>query len=225
MTLHPTLFEPELQSTLFLTTNFISFIVVGVILRAWPLSIIWTAVYLVFVVAVNRRLASGRSYRPTQSLRGQTVIVTGAATGIGRASAVQFAKLGARVIIGVRGEERAERVARELTAESNGGTVIGYDLDLACLANVKLFAKRIDRVDILLNNAGALQPSFSLTVDGIEKQFATNHGTFVLRHPPHASVLFSRPRLSHSATLAASRSRAHCPCQQSCPSFRQCSRY
>ena len=184
MKLHPTLFEPEVQSTLFLSTNLISFIVAGVILHAWPLSIVRTGVYLAFVVAVNRRLASGRSYRPTQNLRGRTVIVTGAATGIGRACAVQFAKLGARVIIGVRGQERAERVARKLTTESNGGTVIGHDLDLSSLANVKSFAKKINRVDILLNNAGALHPTFCLTVDGIEKQFATNHGTLPFRHEP-----------------------------------------
>jgi protochlorophyllide reductase len=40
---------------------------------------------------------------------------------------------------------------------------------------VKLFAEKIDRVDILLNNAGAIQETYSVTTDGIEKQFGTNH--------------------------------------------------
>ncbi len=124
---------------------------------------------------INHALAAGCYYLPIKNLRGQTVVITGAATGIGRVCALQFAKLGARVIIGVRGQERAERIAKELCQESHGGSVIGYDLDLSNLANVKLFAEKIDRVDILLNNAGAIQETYSVTTDGIEKQFGTNH--------------------------------------------------
>ena len=95
-------------------------------------------------------MAAGRYYWPIKNLSSQTVIVTGAATGIGRVCALQFAKLGARVILGIRGQERAERIANELSKESNGGTVIGYDLDLSSLANVKRFAEKIDQVDIFI---------------------------------------------------------------------------
>jgi hypothetical protein len=175
MKLHPTLYEPEVHSIIFILANLISSLLVRLISHSWPLSIVWTIFYLILVFFINHGLAAGRYYLPTKNLRDQTVIVTGAATGIGRVCALRFVKLGARVIIGVRGQQRAEIIAKELSEQSNGGTVIGYDLDLSNLANVKIFAEKIDRVDILLNNAGALQESFSVTTDGIEKQFGTNH--------------------------------------------------
>jgi len=175
MKLHPILFEPEIQSSIFLTVNLFASLFTWLICHSWPLSMFWSCFYIILVFLMNHALAAGRYYLPIKNLRGQTVIVTGAATGIGRVSAHRFAKLGARVIIGVRGQERAERVAKELSKETQGGTVIGYDLDLSSLANVKQFAEKIDRVDILLNNAGAVQQTYSVTADGIEKQFGTNH--------------------------------------------------
>jgi len=173
--MHPTFLEPEVHSSIFLLINFIGVILIRLIFHSWPLSLFWSCFYIILVFLINHALAAGRYYLPIKNLHGQTVIVTGAATGIGRVCALKFAKLGARVIIGVRGQERAERIAKELCAESNGGTVIGYDLDLSSLANVKEFAGKIDRVDILLNNAGILYSSFSLTTDGIESTFGTNH--------------------------------------------------
>ncbi|CAF2546074.1 unnamed protein product [Rotaria sp. Silwood2] len=181
MKLHPIFFEPEIHSSIFLIGNLICSIIIRLIIHSWPLTTFWSCFYIIIVFLINHSLASGRYYLPTKNIRNKTVIVTGAATGIGRVCAIRFAKLGARVIIGVRGEERAERIAKELCKESNGGTVIGYDLDLSSLANVKRFAEKIERVDILLNNAGALQKTYSVTVDGIEKQFGTNHiGHFYL---------------------------------------------
>jgi FlaA1/EpsC-like NDP-sugar epimerase len=175
MKLHPIFLEPEIHSTIFLSANLIGSIFVYFIFHSWPLSIFWSGLYIILVFLINHALAAGRYYLPTKNLRGQTVIVTGAATGIGRVCALRFAKLGARVIIGIRGQERAERVAKQLSEESQGGEVLGYDLDLSSLANVKLFAEKIDRVDILLNNGGAVQETFSVTVDEIEQQFGTNH--------------------------------------------------
>jgi NADPH:quinone reductase-like Zn-dependent oxidoreductase len=173
--MHPTFLEPEVHSIIFLFINLIGGILIRLIFHSWPLSLFWSGFYIILVFLINHALTAGRYYLPIKKLHGQTVIVTGAATGIGRVCALQFAKLGARVIIGVRGQERAERIAKELSVESNGGTVIGYDLDLSSLANVKEFAGKIDRVDILLNNAGIEQQIYSETVDGIEKQFGTNH--------------------------------------------------
>jgi NADPH:quinone reductase-like Zn-dependent oxidoreductase len=169
------IFEPEVLSFLFLFGNLIGIAFILFFVQSWQFSISFLCAYIISIFLINRRIAAGRSYKPTKDLHGQTVIVTGAATGIGRVCALQFAKLGARVIIGVRGQERAERIAKELSTESNGGTVIGYDLDLSSLANVKGFARKIDRVDILLNNAGIIESSFSLTTDGIESTFGTNH--------------------------------------------------
>lgn len=175
MKLHSVFYEPEVHSIIFLSANLIGSIFILLLWRSWPLSIFWSCFYIILVFLINHALSSGQCYLPVKNLRGQTVIVTGAATGIGRVCARQFAKLGARVIVGIRGQERAERIATELSNESNGGTVVGYDLDLSSLANVKKFAEKIDRVDILLNNAGLEQQTYNVTVDGIEKQFGTNH--------------------------------------------------
>jgi NAD(P)-dependent dehydrogenase (short-subunit alcohol dehydrogenase family) len=85
-----------------------------------------------------------------------------------------LSKLQARVIVGIRGQERAERIAQELSKESNGN-VIGHHLDLSDLASIKAFAKKIDKVDILINNAGVVKQHTELTKDGLESTFGTNH--------------------------------------------------
>ena len=175
MSFRDVIFEPEICSLLFLIISLIGIGFILIFIETWELSIAFLCAYIFSIYLINRRIAAGRLYRPTKNLHGQTVIVTGAATGIGRVCALELAKLGARVIVGIRGQERAERVANELSIESNGGTVIGYDLDLSSLVNVKEFADKIDRVDILLNNAGSIQKSFSLTTDGIETIFGINH--------------------------------------------------
>jgi NADPH:quinone reductase-like Zn-dependent oxidoreductase len=175
MNLHPLFFEPEIHSSIFLFINLIGAVFIRLIYHSWPLSFSFSCIYILLIFLINHALAAGRYYLPIKTLRGQTIIITGAATGIGRVCALQFAKLGARVIIGVRGQERAERIARELCVQSHDGTVIGYDLDLSSLVNVKQFTENIDRIDILLNNAGTEHETYSETIDGIEKQFATNH--------------------------------------------------
>lgn len=168
-------YEPESISTLFLLANLIGVGLFSLFLGTWPLSFVFTTIYASLVYLITRRLAIGHQYVATKNLKGKTVIVTGAATGIGRAAALQFAKLGARVIVGIRGQERAEGIAKDLARESNDGTVVGYDLDLSSLANIKAFADKMDQVDILVNNAGTLVSSYSVTVDGIESQFGTNY--------------------------------------------------
>jgi NAD(P)-dependent dehydrogenase (short-subunit alcohol dehydrogenase family) len=65
-------------------------------------------------------------------------------------------------------------VAQELSTESHGN-VIGYHLDLSDLASVKSFAEKIDKVDILINNAGVAKQNNELTKDGLESTFGTNH--------------------------------------------------
>ncbi|CAF3866367.1 unnamed protein product, partial [Rotaria sp. Silwood1] len=117
---------------------------------------------------------AGCLYIPKKNLNNQTVIVTGAASGIGRVTALELAKLQAHVIVGIRGQERAECVAQQLSNESHGN-VIGYHLDLSDLASVKAFAEKIDKVDILINNAGVNKKNKELTKDGLESTFGTNH--------------------------------------------------
>ncbi|CAF3861650.1 unnamed protein product, partial [Rotaria sp. Silwood1] len=71
-------------------------------------------------------------------------------------------------------------VAQELSNESHGN-VIGHHLDLSDLSSINAFAKKIDKVDILINNAGVSKRKKELTRDGLECTFGTNHiGHFYL---------------------------------------------
>ena len=80
--------------------------------------------------------------------------------------------------LGVRGQQRAERIAQELSNESHGN-VIGYHLDLSDLSSVKIFAEQIDKIDILINNAAAVKQKKELTKDGLEPTFGTNHSKLI----------------------------------------------
>lgn len=91
-------------------------------------------------------------------LDGKTAIVTGSNTGIGKETALELAKRGARVILACRDVDRAGRAAQEIRAQSGNGNVVVEIVDLASLDSVRQFAQRIntneDRLDILVNNAG-----------------------------------------------------------------------
>ena len=166
--------EPECQSLAFLLANLLALIYVLLFVVTWPYTLFYLILHFVAFFVIIKRLSAGRSYMPKKSLNNQTVIVTGAATGIGRVTALELSKLQARVIVGIRGQERAERIAQELSKESNGH-VIGYHLDLGDLASVKAFAEKVDRVDILINNAGVIKERKEVTKDGLETTFGTNH--------------------------------------------------
>jgi NAD(P)-dependent dehydrogenase (short-subunit alcohol dehydrogenase family) len=107
----------------------------------------------------------------------QTVIVTGANSGIGRATARALAAAGARVVLAVRNAEKGRAAA----AAMPGGTEV-RELNLASLASVRAFAAGWDgEINLLINNAGVMVPPLTRTADGFELQFGTNHlGHFAL---------------------------------------------
>ncbi|MFD3744326.1 oxidoreductase [Nocardia sp. NPDC058633] len=107
---------------------------------------------------------------------GRTVIVTGANSGLGAATARALSEAGARVILACRDTAKAERVA----AGMRGDTEV-RELDLANLNSVRAFTDSIERVDVLINNAGVMALPLRRTADGFEMQFGTNHlGHFAL---------------------------------------------
>jgi NAD(P)-dependent dehydrogenase (short-subunit alcohol dehydrogenase family) len=122
---------------------------------------------------------SGFSTADIPDLTGQTVIVTGASSGIGLEAAKAFTAHGARVILAVRDEARGQKAADALPA---AGAKEVRPLDLARLDSVRAFARDWSGpVDLLINNAGVMIPPLSRTVDGFELQFGTNHlGHFAL---------------------------------------------
>ena len=122
---------------------------------------------------------SGFSTADIPDLAGQTVIVTGASSGIGLEAAKVFAAHGARVILAVRDEARGQKAADTLPAP---GAKEVRPLDLARLDSVRAFARDWSGpVNLLINNAGVMIPPRSRTADGFELQFGTNHlGHFAL---------------------------------------------
>jgi NAD(P)-dependent dehydrogenase (short-subunit alcohol dehydrogenase family) len=110
-------------------------------------------------------------------LTGRTVIVTGANTGIGLATAAALARSGARVVFAVRNVGKGEQAA----AGTPGITEVRH-LDLASLDSVRAFAAGwTGPIDLLINNAGISVPTLQRTADGFEMQFGTNHlGPFAL---------------------------------------------
>jgi NADPH:quinone reductase-like Zn-dependent oxidoreductase len=173
------LVEPEIQSIIFFLVNSLVVIYALLLVVTWPYTLVYLIAHAAIFFVINKRISAGRSYTPNKNLNNQTVIVTGAAAGIGRVTALELAKLQARVIVGIRGQERAERIAQELSHESRGN-VIGYHLDLSDLASVKAFSEKIDKVDILINNAGVAKQHEELTKDGLESTFGTNHSKFFI---------------------------------------------
>ncbi len=112
---------------------------------------------------------------PDQS--GRTIVITGANSGIGAATAHELARAGARVIIACRNTAKGEAAAAGMP-----GTVEVHELDLADLSSIRRFAAKLDGpLDALVNNAGVMAIPLRRTADGFEMQIGTNHlGHFAL---------------------------------------------
>ena len=115
-------------------------------------------------------------------LTDRTVIVTGATSGVGRATAAALAGAGARVVLAVRNQAKGDGVAVDLGRDRPGTRVEVRLLDLADLSSVRRFAAAWTApVDVLINNAGVMATRRTETADGFELQFGTNHlGHFLL---------------------------------------------
>ncbi|WP_219517624.1 oxidoreductase [Nonomuraea ceibae] len=120
---------------------------------------------------------------PDQS--GRTFIVTGASSGLGLATTLALAREGAHVILAVRDEAKGRAAAARITTAHPRARLQVRPLDLANPDSVHTFAARLradgPRPDVLINNAGVMAPPRTLTAQGHELQFATNHlGHFAL---------------------------------------------
>ena len=107
-------------------------------------------------------------------LAGKTIVVTGATSGLGKESARALASTGAEVVLCGRDDAKGQAVVDEI-----GGATSFQHLDLADLDSVRASANellaRIERLDVLLNNAGVMACPLARTADGFEMQFGTNH--------------------------------------------------
>jgi NAD(P)-dependent dehydrogenase (short-subunit alcohol dehydrogenase family) len=112
------------------------------------------------------------------NMNGKTVLITGANQGIGKASAIALGRMGAKLVLVCRSEEKARAAIAEIE-KAGAKNVELIQGDLGSLADVRRVAKdflaKHTRLDVLLNNAGLIVPSRRTTVDGIEETFAVNH--------------------------------------------------
>ncbi|MBZ5609762.1 MAG: SDR family oxidoreductase [Acidobacteriia bacterium] len=131
-------------------------------------------------------------------MRGKTVVITGATSGIGQVAAEKLAGMGARIVLVARDRERGEAELARLREKAPGIAHGVHYADLSRLAEMKRAAAAIaaaePRIDVLINNAGALFNQRTLTEDGLELTFATNHMSyFLLTHGLRERLLASAP--------------------------------
>jgi NAD(P)-dependent dehydrogenase (short-subunit alcohol dehydrogenase family) len=144
------------------------------------------------------------------SQAGKTVFITGANSGIGFQAAREFARHGARVLLGCRSVERGNAARDRIVTEQPGAQAGVAELDMASLASIRSFAETYagggERIDVLINNAGVMAlPTRELTRDGFERQFGTNH----LGHFALTGLLMPALRRAPAARVVTVASLAH----------------
>ena len=111
-------------------------------------------------------------------LAGKTCLVTGATAGIGRAAAEALARLGARVVLGVRSRERGERARQEIARTTGNAQVELLPVDLSSQRSIReagcAFRETHPALHVLVNNAGVWLQKRQVTVEGVETTWATN---------------------------------------------------
>src|SRR3989442_5703543 len=144
-------------------------------------------------------------------MQGKVVVITGATSGIGQVAAERLAGMGARMVLVARDKGRGEAALARLRERAPGAAHSIHYADLSRLAEMKRVAAEIaaaePRIDVLVNNAGALFGSRHVTKDGLELTFALNHmAYFVLTHGLRERLLASAPaRVVNTASNAHQR--------------------
>lgn len=141
-------------------------------------------------------------------MQGKTVVITGATSGIGEVAAERLAAKGARIVLVARDRARAEATLARLAKAGGTGHAVHY-ADLSSLAEMKRVAAEIaaaePKIDVLVNNAGAMFNALRTTEDGFELTFATNHlSYFVL-----TQGLIERLKAAGAARIVSTASMMH----------------
>jgi NAD(P)-dependent dehydrogenase (short-subunit alcohol dehydrogenase family) len=141
-------------------------------------------------------------------MKGKTVVATGATSGIGEVAVLALAELGARIVFIARDQARAQATMRKLEAKAPG---LGHRMHLADLSSMAetrkvgaVVAESEPRIDVLINNAGALFSSRRVTPEGLELTFALNHmAYFVLTEALQERLIASAPARIISTSSSA----------------------
>lgn len=152
----------------------------------FPLYLGAAATSVVFIWLLRRYFGGGVCYNKNR-LDGKVVIITGANTGIGKETAVDLARRGAKVYMVCRSLERGRPALEHVKRVSGSSSVFLMKMDLGSKRSIKEFAEnflvREPQLHILINNAGRMHTPEGKTEDGFETQMGTNHlGHFYLTH-------------------------------------------
>jgi NAD(P)-dependent dehydrogenase (short-subunit alcohol dehydrogenase family) len=142
-------------------------------------------------------------------MRGRTCMITGASSGIGRATALELAGMGATLVLVCRDRQRGEATLAEITAQTGNRELTLLLADLGLQREIRRLAAEFLATDrplhVLINNAGVVNLQRTLTADGLEATFAVNHlGYFLL-----TNLLLERLRRSAPARIVNVASDAH----------------
>ena len=142
-------------------------------------------------------------------MKNRICLITGANSGIGRAAAVELARLGATVVLVCRTPEKGQAAASEIRSESGSSSVDHLAADLSSQASIKNmvaeYKKRYPALHVLLNNAGMAPAKRRLSADGIEMTFAVNHLAYFLL----SRLLMESLRAGGSSRIVNVSSEAH----------------
>lgn len=133
-----------------------------------------------------------------QAMKDKVVVITGATSGIGQVAAEKLAETGARIVQVARDRERGEAAMKRLRERSPGAEHNIYYADLCRLSEMRRVAAEITaaepRIDVLINNAGAIFSTRQVTEDGLERTFALNHMSyFMLAHGLRERLVAAAP--------------------------------
>jgi NAD(P)-dependent dehydrogenase (short-subunit alcohol dehydrogenase family) len=130
-------------------------------------------------------------------MNGKVVVITGGTSGIGQVAAEKLAGMGARIVMVVRDKSRANSTLARLRQIAPALNHTVHFADVSTIADVRRVGLEIaavePRIDVLLNNAGAMFFDRQVTVDGLERTFATNHMSYFVL------TLALRPQLAAAA--------------------------
>ena len=118
-------------------------------------------------------------------MKGKICIITGSNSGIGKETATNLVKMGATIVMVVRDQERGEKARTEIVKQTGNNSVDLMICDLSSMDSIRRFVKefkrKYDRLDVLVNNAGAMFNKREVTSEGFEKTVAVNYlGPFLL---------------------------------------------
>src|SRR5262249_9075030 len=124
---------------------------------------------------------------PNADTQSKICLVTGATSGIGLVAARELARLGSHVVLVGRNPAKSETTVEEMRAQTGNANVDFLLADLSAQDQIRALARRFQeqfpRLDVLVNNAGGIWLTRTLTADGLEMTFAVNHlAYFLLTH-------------------------------------------